>query len=73
MYAAVLLGGPRWDDPERDLIKIPNSQLQTLYEKCEKFIKAGNVSVKDLEKWMEKQEAAVLNDFRQKRPLTTKH
>lgn len=64
MYAAVLLGGPRWDDPKRDLMKVPNNQLQTLFDKCEKFIKAGNVSVQDLEKWMKKQEAAVLSDIR---------
>lgn len=56
MYAAVYLGGPRWDDPERSLAAITNVALVQELRWCIQWIRASNPPLEKLEAWMRKRE-----------------
>lgn len=60
MFAAVWLGGPRWNDPEHILDGVPDDALRTEFAACEKWIEKEDPTVNEIEAWMEKREAALL-------------
>ena len=62
MYAAVWLGGPRWDDPARSLDHVPDAALRAVFEDCERWIEANDPSFEEVEAWMEKRERLLLDE-----------
>lgn len=60
MFAAVWLGGPRWDAQERNLDHISEERLKAEFDYCEKWITATNPSVAEIEAWMTDREKALL-------------
>ncbi|HLT48118.1 MAG TPA: DUF1353 domain-containing protein [Rubricoccaceae bacterium] len=60
MYAAVWLGGPRWDDPARSLDHVPDDALRAVFEDCKRWIEANDPTVEEVEAWMEKRERQLL-------------
>lgn len=61
MYAAVFLGGPRWDDPERTLDSLPQKMLLQEMEWCLKWIELTDPTPEEIEKWMEERERLLLS------------
>ncbi len=59
MYAAVFLGGPRWDDPERSLDGVPADVLKKELKLCRTWIEAKNPSIDRIEQWMWEREGAL--------------
>ncbi|WP_319531933.1 DUF1353 domain-containing protein [uncultured Cohaesibacter sp.] len=62
MFAAVYLGGPRWDDPDRVLQGLPESRLRDLMELCIDFIKTEKPTRPEIEAWMHRHEKELLSD-----------
>jgi protein-S-isoprenylcysteine O-methyltransferase Ste14 len=60
MFAAVWLGGPRWNDPERNLDQVPDEVLQAEFEACKKWMEEKDPTVEEVEAWMEKREKKLL-------------
>ncbi len=60
MFAAVWLGGPRWNDPEHDLGQVPEKALLAEFEACKKWIEKNNPTPKEIEAWMNKREEQLL-------------
>ena len=60
MYAAVWLGGPRWDDPARSLEQVSEEALVREYRKCVAWVEKNDPTVEELDAWMEKREAELL-------------
>lgn len=59
MFAAVYLGGPRWDDPARDLDRIaPEILLQEL-EWCLEWIQLKEPSLARIQSWMTNRETVM--------------
>ncbi len=56
MFAAVYLGGPRWDDPERDLTPISTEMLIKEMEWCLEWIRLKDPSITRILSWMEERE-----------------
>lgn len=61
MYAAVYLGGPRWDMPNRNLDNVPVARMQTAMALTERFIRSNRPAptraaiagyIDDLEPWL---------------------
>ena len=61
MYAAVWLGGPRWDDPERDLSGVSQRALRAEFARCVEWMERVDPSIDEVEAWMEQREAALLH------------
>ncbi|ASP20896.1 hypothetical protein ANTHELSMS3_02218 [Antarctobacter heliothermus] len=61
MYAAVFLGGPRWDEPERSLSHLPEAVLRQEMEWCLKWIELTDPTPDEIEQWMEEREKALLS------------
>lgn len=59
MFAAVWLGGPRWDDPEHSLDKVSDERLKAEYEACKKWIERESPTVEEVEGWMDRREKAL--------------
>ena len=59
MFAAVYLGGPRWDDPERVLENVPTDDLLRELEWCAEWIAANDPSMAEIEAWMSRREDAL--------------
>jgi Protein of unknown function (DUF1353) len=59
MFAAVWLGGPRWDDPEHSLDEIPDARLEAEFEACKDWIGRENPTLQEVEAWMERREQAL--------------
>lgn len=59
MYAAVYLGGPRWDDPERDLSKIDKAVILQEMEWCFEWIMGDDPTPDEIELWMQEREEAL--------------
>ncbi|WP_050528916.1 DUF1353 domain-containing protein [Pseudaestuariivita atlantica] len=62
MFAAVYLGGPRWDAPARDLSKAPPERLQGLMRQTRSFIRASNPSIPEIEEYIRVREKWLLLD-----------
>ncbi len=60
MFAAVWLGGPRWDASERSLDHISEKRLKEEFGYCKEWITATNPSVTEIEAWMTDREQALL-------------
>jgi hypothetical protein len=56
MFAAVWMGGPRWNDPDNNLDHIPQASLMETYEQCRQWIELEDPSVEEIELWIEEQE-----------------
>lgn len=61
MFAAVYLGGPRWDDPDRSLEGIPEHRLLDEMKWCLDWIKTHNPTADEIEAWMQARETALKN------------
>lgn len=68
MYAAVYLGGPRWDDPERSLDHLPDEKLLQEMEWCLQWIDLTDPSPDEIEQWMEEREELLLSEAPQTAP-----
>ena len=60
MYAAVLLGGPRWDEPERDLEPLSAEVRQIGLDGCVQFIEDSKPGAEEIDRWVEKREPVLL-------------
>lgn len=61
MFAAVWLGGPRWNDPGHDLSTVSEDVLRVEYKACEAWITKDKRTVEDIEAWMDRREEALLS------------
>lgn len=61
MYAAVYLGGPRWDDPSRDLSDVPAETLGQELVWCLDWIEAENPTPKEIMDWMTEREGVLMS------------
>lgn len=59
MFAAVYLGGPRWNDPARDLSAVSDAALQQEMTWCIRWIRAKNPSRERIIEWMSGREKAL--------------
>ncbi|WP_158274060.1 DUF1353 domain-containing protein [Allosediminivita pacifica] len=59
MFAAVYLGGPRWDDPSRSLADVPEARLREEMERCIAFIEREDPDLAEIEDWMSRREPAL--------------
>jgi len=62
LFAGVWLGGPRWDDSDRNLDQISDDALKTEFEACEVWIGANDPTIEEIEKWMDKREQRLFGD-----------
>jgi len=60
MYAAIYLGGPRWEDPKRSLDQVSDEQLQGVMQRCLDWIEENDPDPEKLRKWMQDREAELL-------------
>jgi len=60
MFAAVWLGGPRWNDIKNNLDEIPQASLIETYEFARLWIESEDPSIEEIELWMEEQETRLL-------------
>ena len=60
MFAGVWWGGPRWDDPKRNLEVVDDAVLQMGYRSCEQFIAGTDPSVETIESWMDEREPVLI-------------
>jgi hypothetical protein len=59
MFAAVWLGGPRWDDPEHSLDQVPDERLEVELAACSEWIGREKPTVQEVEAWMDRREPAL--------------
>lgn len=59
MFAAVYLGGPRWEETERNLEDVPQERLVKELEWCLEWIKREDPSLDRIVTWMTEREAAL--------------
>lgn len=59
MFAAVYLGGPRWDDPARALDGVPAQRLLDEMKWCLEWIRTNDPTADEIEAWMEARETAL--------------
>ena len=57
MYAAVYLGGPRWDDPQRSLKDVPEELMIQEMEWCLHWLRNASPSPERIREWMREREA----------------
>lgn len=60
MYAAVYLGGPRWDDPARALDEVDASLLRRELVRCIRWIERERPDAEAVEIWMREREPSLL-------------
>ncbi len=60
MFAAVWLGGPRWNDPSRMLDTVADEALGEVYLECIEWIKKEDPSSEEIEAWMNEREVDLL-------------
>jgi hypothetical protein len=60
MFAAVYLGGPRWDDPARVLDSVSPADLLQELEWCADWIDATDPTPDEIEAWMQNREADLI-------------
>jgi tetratricopeptide (TPR) repeat protein len=60
MYLFVWLGGPRWDDPGRDLQNVSDEMLNAMIYNGVMWLKTGEPAREEIETWMDKREPALL-------------
>jgi hypothetical protein len=68
MYAAVFLGGPRWNDPLNALDSIPLKLLLQEMEWCLKWIQLTDPTPKEIEDWMDERAKLLLSGAKQVMP-----
>ena len=56
MYAAIYLGGPRWQTPKRDISHVPKSRLIQELKWCIQLIEDRNATTEDVTNWMRSRE-----------------
>ncbi len=61
MYAAVYLGGPRWNDPQRDITHVPEEDLQQELKWCIQLIEDRGASFEQVNDWMRKREPNLIS------------
>lgn len=61
LFAAVYLGGPRWDDPARSLEGVPEDRLRREMEWCLEWIRDTDPSADDIVAWMRDRETALID------------
>lgn len=61
MYAAVYLGGPRWDDPARSLEGVPPEVLLQEMAWCLEWMLATDPSLEDILAWMREREPDLIS------------
>jgi hypothetical protein len=61
MFAAVYLGGPRWDEPKRSFKNVPKDILIQEMKWCIEFIETKNPSINEIKEWMRGREAGILS------------
>ena len=61
MFAAVYLGGPRWNDPSRSLEGVPDTVLRREMEACLRFIERERPTLAEIEAWMRRRESGILS------------
>lgn len=52
LYAAVWLGGPRWDAPESGWHALPQAEAEKVYVVCRTWIEREDPSLEEIETWM---------------------
>lgn len=60
MFAAVYLGGPRWNDPDRDLTAVSQEALLREMEWCLFWIDRAEPSADEIERWMVNREQGLI-------------
>lgn len=60
MFAAVYLGGPRWNDAARSLDGVADEVLRAEMERCIRFIEEEEPDLGQIEAWMRRREARLL-------------
>ena len=68
MYAAVFLGGPRWDEPDMSLAHLPESMLLQEMEWCLEWIELTDPSPDEIAQWMEERSRILLSGVPQTKP-----
>ncbi|MFC0161837.1 DUF1353 domain-containing protein [Mameliella alba] len=61
MYAAVFLGGPRWNEPDVSLAHIPDEVLLQEMEWCLEWIELADPTPEEIEQWMEERGQLLLS------------
>ncbi len=61
MYAAVYLGGPRWQDPERDVSQVPEEDLIQELKWCIQLVEEQGATFEELEQWMRGRESNLIS------------
>lgn len=61
MFAAVYLGGPRWNDPERDLSQVSPDVLLREMEWCLFWIDRAEPTADEIERWMKSREQGLIS------------
>ena len=56
MYAAIYLGGPRWQTPKRDLSQVPANRLIQELKWCIQLIEDRNATTEEVTSWMRSRE-----------------
>lgn len=59
MYAAVYLGGPRWNNPTRDLTSLSDEVLRQEFEWCLRWMEKVDPDPDQIDAWMESREKAL--------------
>lgn len=62
LFAGVWLGGPRWDDPDRNLDQVSDDALKAEFEACEVWIGANDPTIEEIETWMDEREQRLFGD-----------
>lgn len=60
MFAAVYLGGPRWDDPDRSLDHVSDAALLREMEWCLYWIDTAEPPADEIERWMKQREPGLI-------------
>lgn len=60
MFAAVWLGGPRWNDPVRNLDQVSDKELKIAFQACKEWIEENDPTIEEIEAWMEPLEQELL-------------
>jgi hypothetical protein len=66
MFAAVYLGGPRWNDPDRSLEGVSEEDILREMEWCLRWIEENDPSADEIVTWMRDREMALLSGDQEK-------
>ena len=59
MYAAVYVGGPDWDDPDRGIAAVPQKAKVSCLKACAKWIESERPPIEEITKWMKEVEPSL--------------